>query len=296
MTGLDTLATVIAGGLVLGAIYALMAAGLAAIWTTLGIFNFAHGAFIALGAYVGWQIVEITGGGAGLVLAVAATLVVMFLVGVGFHLLLVRPFERRADIVTTSVITTLAGAAILESVITLVWGPRSKQLARLAGGEIDLGFARFPVNDLVLITIVAASLTLLGWFLGRTRTGRAMRAVSQNREAAELMGLDVPRLYAIAFGLSAALAALAGLFLGGIRFMVPTMGADPLMKALIVVIFGGVARFTSPIYAALIVGLVESVSNYAIGLYWTPAVLFALMIAVLFAKPSGLFGHHQRTL
>lgn len=294
--GLDAFLSVVAGGLVLGAIYALMAAGLAAVWTTLGIFNFAHGAFIALGAYIGWQLAEIGGDGLGLLLAATASVAAMFVVGVAFHIALVRPFERRSNIVISSVITTLAGAAIIESVIDLVWGPRSKQIARLAEGDIDLGFARFPLNDLVLMGLVAASLALLGWFLGRTGTGRAMRAVSQNREAAELMGLDVPRLYAVAFGLSAALAGLAGIFLGGIRFMVPTMGADPLMKALIVVIFGGVARFTSPIYAALIVGLVESFSNYFVGLYWTPAVLFVMMIAVLFAKPSGLFGQHQRTL
>jgi branched-chain amino acid transport system permease protein len=104
-----------------------------------------------------------------------------------------------------------------------------------------------------------------------------MRAVSQNREAAELMGLDVPPLYALAFGLSAAMAALAGIFLGGLCFMAPIMGTDPLMKA-------------------LIVGMVESFSNYFVGLYRTPAVLFTMMIVVLFLKPSGLFGHHQRTL
>lgn len=296
MMSLDTFMAVAAGGLVLGAIYALMAAGLAAIWTTLGIFNFAHGAFIALGAYIGWQIADAQAGGLGLAVATIGAVAVMFCFGIVFHLILVRPFERRADIVTASVITTLAGAAIIESSINLIWGPRSKQLARFTSGEIDLGFAAFPANDIVLIILVAAALAGLGWFLGRTRTGRAMRAVSQNREAAEFMGLDVPRLYAVAFGISAALAALAGIFLGGVRFMTPTMGADPLMKALIVVIFGGIARFTSPIYAALIVGLVESFSNYFVGLYWTPAVLFTMMIVVLFLKPSGLFGHHQRTL
>jgi branched-chain amino acid transport system permease protein len=287
---------VASGGLVLGALYALMAAGLAAVWTTLGIFNFAHGAFIALGAYIGWQIADAQAAGLGLAAGVAVAVVVLFLAGVLFHLILVRPFERRPDIVTASVITTLAGTAIIESAINLIWGPRSKQLARLGGGEVDLGLIRIPTADLVLIAVVVATLAGLGLFLRRSRTGRAMRAVSQNREAAELMGLDVPRLYALAFGLSAAMAGLAGIFVGGLRFMTPTMGADPLMKALIVVILGGIARFTSPIYAALLVGLVESFSNYFVGLYWTPAVLFAIMIAVLIAKPSGLFGQHQRTL
>jgi branched-chain amino acid transport system permease protein len=296
MISLDTFLAVASGGLVLGALYALMAAGLAAVWTTLGIFNFAHGAFIALGAYIGWQLADAQGAGLGLAAAVVVATVALFVFGILFHLVLVRPFERRADIVTASVITTLAGSAIIESAINLIWGPRSKQLARLGTGEIDLGLIRIPAGDLVLLAVVAATLASLGWFLGRTCTGRAMRAVSQNREAAELMGLDVPRLYALAFGLSAAMAGLAGIFVGGLRFMTPTMGADPLMKALIVVILGGIARFTSPIYAALLVGLVESFSNYFVGLYWTPAVLFAIMIAVLFVKPSGLFGHHQRTL
>jgi branched-chain amino acid transport system permease protein len=296
MISLDTFLAVASGGLVLGALYALMAAGLAAVWTTLGIFNFAHGAFIALGAYIGWQLADAQGAGLGLVAGVVVATGALFAFGILFHLLLVRPFERRTDIVTASVITTLAGTAIIESAINLIWGPRSKQLARLGSGEIDLGLIRFPAGDLVLVAVVAATLAGLGWFLGRTRTGRAMRAVSQNREAAELMGLDVPRLYALAFGLSAAMAGLAGIFVGGLRFMTPTMGADPLMKALIVVILGGIARFTSPIYAALLVGLVESFSNYFVGLYWTPAALFAIMIAVLFAKPSGLFGQHQRTL
>jgi branched-chain amino acid transport system permease protein len=296
MIGLDTFLAVATGGLVLGALYALMAAGLAAVWTTLGIFNFAHGAFIALGAYISWQIADAQGAGLGLVVGLMVATVALFVFGILFHLVLVRPFERRADIVTASVITTLAGTAIIESALNLIWGPRSKQLARLGSGEIDLGLIRLPVSDLVLVAVVAATLAGLGLFLGRTRTGRAMRAVSQNREAAELMGLDVPRLYALAFGMSAAMAGVAGIFVGGLRFMTPTMGADPLMKALVVVILGGIARFTSPIYAALVVGLVESFSNYFVGLYWTPAVLFALMIAVLFAKPSGLFGQHQRTL
>jgi len=296
MIGLETFLAVAAGGIVLGAIYALMAAGLAAIWTTLGIFNFAHGAFIALGAYIGWTLADTQAAGLGLAVGAIGATVAMFFFGILFHLVLVRPFERRPDIVTASVITTLAGAAIIESAINLIWGPRSKQLERMVSGEIDLGVFSFPINDLVLIGLVAIALAGLGWFLGKTRTGRAMRAVSQNREAAEFMGLDVPRLFALAFGISAAMAALAGIFLGGIRFMAPTMGIDPLMKALIVVIFEGIARFTSPIYAAMIVGLVESFSNYFVGLYWTPAVLFTMMIVVLFLKPSGLFGHHQRTL
>ena len=92
------------------------------------------------------------------------------------------------------------------------------------------------------------------------------------------------------------MAALAGVFIGSLRFMNPSFGADPLMKSLIVVILGGVARFTSPIAAAFVVGLAEAFSTFFLGLYWSPAVLFGMMIAVLVVKPEGLFSRRTKTL
>jgi len=293
---LETLLSICVGGVVLGALYALMATGLAVVWTTLGVFNFAHGAFIVIGAYVAWQVSSAGPGSAMLLAGAGAAIVCLFVLGVLFHRLLVKPFERKASLVLLSVATTLAGATILEGATNLVWGPRSKQIAPIIPGNIEWAGVALSRNELVMIVIAVAILTAVGLFLNRSSTGRAMRAVAQNREAAQLLGLDVGRLYAIAFGLSAALAGVAGLFIGSIRFMSPTMGAEPLMKALIVVIFGGVARFTSPIFAAFVVGLVEAFSTYYVGLYWTPAVLFMLMIAVLVIKPEGLFGRHERTV
>jgi len=292
----DTLLFVITGGLVLGALYALMATGLAVVWTTLGIFNFAHGAFIAAGAYIAWQISSAEASGLGYAAGALGSVVGMFFVGVACYALLVKPFERQPNLVLLSVITTLAGASVLESGIDILWGSRSKQLPRIVDGDVSLAGVTISANEAVLMVFVLVILTVLGLFLRRAPAGRAMRAVAQNRESAQLMGLDVPRLYAIAFGLSAALAAFAGVFVGSIRFMTPTMGSDPLMKALIVVIFGGVARFTSPIFAAFIVGLIEAFATFYAGLYWAPAVLFAIMIVVLIIKPEGLFGKYQRTV
>jgi branched-chain amino acid transport system permease protein len=292
----DTLALILLGGVVLGALYALMATGLAMVWTTLGIFDFAHGTFIALGAYIAWQIASSEASGAGLFAGTAASIIGMFCIGVLIYFLLIKPFERSPDIVVKSVITTLAGATILENVISLIWGPRNKQLGALLTGDISAFGLVISRNEAAVVVLALLILTGLGLFLQRTRLGRAMRAVAQNREAAQLMGIDVAWLYAIAFGLSAALASLAGIFIGSIRFMTPSMGADPLMKALIVVIFGGIARFTGPIYAAFIVGMLEAVLTYAVGLYWSPTVLFVIMIVVLVAKPEGLFGRHRKSV
>lgn len=291
-----TLFLVLKGGIVLGALYALMATGLSLVWTTLGIFNFAHGAFIALGAYVAWQFSNADAWNLPLFPAILLTSAVMFAMGALMHFLLVKPFERRADVVLISVITTLAASAIIENGLLLIWGPRSKRIPPLGEGDVALAGLSLATSEIILLTLVLAILLGIGMFLRYARPGRIMRAVSQNREAAELLGLNVPLYFAIAFGLSAVTAGLAGVFVGTIRFMNPAMGAEPLMKALIVVIFGGVARFSSPIYAAFIIGLLEAFSIYVVGLYWAPAVLFFTMIVVLLIKPEGLFGKHQRTL
>jgi branched-chain amino acid transport system permease protein len=293
---LGALAGILLGGLVLGALYALMATGLALVWTTLGIFDFAHGTFIAVGAYLAWQVGSSEAFGAGYLVGALGSIVGMFFLGVLVYFALIRPFERSPDIVVKSVITTLAGATILENAITLIWGPRNKQLGALLPGDLSIFGVVISRNEASVIVLALLILAGLGLFLQRSRTGRAMRAVAQNREAAQLMGIDVIRLYAAAFGLSAALASLAGIFIGSIRFMNPVMGADPLMKALIVVIFGGIARFTGPIYAAFIVGLLESLTTYAVGLYWSPTVLFVIMILVLIIKPEGLFGRYRRSV
>lgn len=293
---LETLNLILLGGIVLGALYALMATGLALVWTTLGIFNFAHGTFIALGAYIAWQIASTDASGAGLLAGAAVSIIGMFVIGMLIYYLLIKPFERSPDIVVKSVITTLAGATILENVINLVWGPRNKQLSPLLGGDMSILGITISRNEMAVVALALVILAALGVFLQRAPLGRAMRAVAQNREAAQLMGIDVERLYAIAFGLSAALAALAGILIGSTRFMNPSMGSDPLMKALIVVIFGGIARFTGPIYAAFIVGLLEAVMTYVVGLYWSPTVLFAIMIVVLVAKPEGLFGRYRKSV
>jgi branched-chain amino acid transport system permease protein len=294
--GMQTLVSIVTSGIVLGVLYSLMAFGLAIVWTTLRIFNFAHGAFIAVGAYIAWQFGSHDGFGLGFWPGAAIAVLAMFVLGVVFQFLLIRPFERQNNIVLLTVITTLAGADILDNLLNVVWGPRSKQIAPALAGDLKFGLLRISGNEMVMIIVVAVTLVLIGWFLLRTPLGRSMRAVAQNREAAQLMGLNVPMLYALTFGLAAAMAGLAGVFIGSIRFMTPSMGDDPLQKALVVVILGGVARFTAPLYAAFVVGMIEAFATYYVGLYWTPAVLFVLMILVLVAKPEGIFGQRQRSV
>lgn len=293
---MNTFMFVLTSGVLLGGLYALMATGLAVVWTTLGVFNFAHGAFVALGAYIAWQVTQFAAGGLGFVIASVLSVVIMFVLGFLLHFALIKPFERNANVVLLAVISTLAAASIIENSLLLTWGPRDKQIVSPITTRVDVFGASINTFDFVLMAVALLALAAMALFLRKTTTGRTLRAAAQNREAAELMGLNVPLLFAITLGLSAASAALAGVFVGSIRFINPSLGADPLMKSLVVVILGGVARFSSPIYAAFVVGIAESFSAYLLGLYWTPAVLFAMMIAVLLIKPEGLFGHRSKTL
>ena len=294
--GFDTFMFILVSSVLLGGLYALMATGLAVVWTTLGVFNFAHGAFVALGAYIAWQVTQWTAGGMGFVIASGLSIIAMFGLGFVLHFALIKPFERNVNVVLLAVISTLAAASIIENGLLLGWGPRDKQIVPPISSRVEFFGASINAFDIVILAVALLALFAMALFLRKTTTGRTLRAAAQNREAAELMGLNVPVLFAITLGLSAAAAALAGIFVGSIRFINPSFGADPLMKSLVVVILGGVARFSSPIYAAFAVGVTESFSAYFLGLYWTPAVLFAMMIAVLLIKPEGLFGHRSKTL
>lgn len=279
-----------------GSLYAMMAVGLALIWTTLGVFNFCHGVFMTLGAYFAWQFVDANAWG--LPLAVSLPLALLTVAAVGFlvQASVVRPFVGRSDIVLVAVITTLAASSVMQNGTLLLWGPRPKMLPPLAPGTLNVAGIGIAAHQVVIILLTPVILGALWLFLNRMRIGLALRAVAQNEDACHLVGIHVTALYALAFGIAAALAALAGVFFGGFRFMAPSMGNDPLSKALVVVIFGGVANITGPILAAYIIGLFEAVSTYFIGFYWTPTLLFVVLIAVLMIKPEGLFAGRTRGL
>ncbi|WP_413990765.1 branched-chain amino acid ABC transporter permease [Labrys okinawensis] len=285
---MDTLIATLVSGLVLGSLYALMASGLSVVWTTLGVFNFAHGALMMVGAYLAWTISEPLGLGplAGVLIgAIGAGLV-----GVVIERLLVRPYYNNRNMLLITAMTTLAATIILERGAQMIWGPRIKQLPRLIGGEANIFGTVISAHEALLIVLAPAVLILLWRFTVVSNRGRSLRAVGQNPDSAALIGIDVPIAFAMAFGISAALAGLTGALLGSLRFITPTMGSDPLTKAMIVVIFGGLGSLGSTAGAAYLIGFIEAFLVLWIGLYWTPFALFLLMIMVLLLRPNGIFG------
>ncbi len=284
----ETLIATLVSGLVLGSLYALMASGLSVVWTTLGVFNFSHGALMTLGAFIAWTVSEAAG--LGLAAGVACGVAGAALMGTIIERLLVRPFYGNRNMLLITVMTTLAAMIIIEKGSQIIWGARLKQLPRIIDGNVSIFGATISAHEALIVVTAPAVLLLLWWFVSVTRIGRSLRAVGQNQESAALIGIHVPGAFALAFGLSAALAGLTGVLLGSIRFITPALGSEPLVKAMIVVIFGGLGSLGATVGAAYVIGLLEAFLVLSVGLYWTPSVLFLLMITVLVLRPGGLFG------
>jgi len=281
-------------GLFQGSLYAIMAVGLGLVWMTGGVFNFSHGALIALGAYVCWALSDPGGLDLGLYASLALAVCLIGATGWLLQWGLVRPFIGTRDIVLTVVILTLAAGSFLEHLTLELWGPRAKQLPPLAAGTVSFDDFTGSLNQLLILAITPCVLVAIWLFLHRTRFGLSLRAVSQNIDASLLIGLKPNILFGISFAVSASLAALAGIFLGSFKFISPGMGTEPLTKALIVVIFGGIGSLGGTILAAYLVGLIEAISTYFFGLYWTPSILILLMITTLMLRPQGLLAVQKR--
>jgi len=146
------------------------------------------------------------------------------------------------------------------------------------------------LQEVLIIVLTPVTLLLLHFFLKLSKLGLAIRAVAQNDDFARLVGINVNQIYPQTFVVSSMLAGLAGLMLGGLFFILPTMGSEPLLRAFVVVVFGGLGSLPGTIVGSYVIGLIEQSSAYVFSLYWAPVVLFATLILVLIFRPRGLMG------
>lgn len=289
----ETLVAILVSGAVAGSLYALMASGLSLVWGTLRMFNFAHGTLLMLGAYTAWYLSNGRALDLGLGVGIPGALIVIALAGVILYVLLVRPFIARPGADLVVIITTLAGASFLQNGAQVVFGPRYKQLDRVVKGQIEIFNTAIGLQETLIIIITPVILLLLALFLKRTKLGLAVRAVEQNRDSALLAGVNVGSIYPLVFAVSAALAALAGVLLAGLFFITPVMGSDPLLRAFIVVVFGGLGSLPGTVVGAYVIGIIEAIAVFFVGLYWAPVVLFIVLILVMIVRPTGLMGGQE---
>lgn len=281
------LAQVIVGGLLLGAIYALFSAGLTLIWGMMNFINFAHGEFVMLGMYVALLTVAwLHGGPAAFILAAA---IALCLLGVLIYFGLVRHVLRGPML--AQILSTFGLALLLRYIAFWIFSANVVSLPQTAlSGVINLGGIFMPLPHLVA-GLAAAALTLaLHLLLTRTPMGSRLLAVAEDRNAAMLMGIRPDRMQAIAWGLSAGSAGLAGALMATAYPWSPSVGETFALTAFVVVALGGFGSVPGAMIAGLLIGLIQALSAFYLGPIYKDVVVYGLFVALLWFRPQGLMG------
>lgn len=285
---MDVVIQIIASGLTLGAMYAVSTIGLALVYGALNMLNMAHGAILALGGYICLYAITVLGLPA--VMGVAAAMAVCGVAGLLIYHLAARPMLRSPDFETRIFIATIGIGMVLENTVLKLFGPQPKAQPLSLPGALTIGGVSVPLQNLLILGVAVAMMAAVAWLLGRTRTGRAIRATAQNREAAQLMGIRIGRVYAQVLMLSGALAAISGIMISSMSGLLPNMGANPMLKAFVICVVAGLGQVQGAVAAALVLGLLEAAIQYVLGVQYSFAILLLIVIGVLIWRPYGLFG------
>lgn len=286
-------------GLVISVFYALTALGLSLIFGVLRIVNFAHGELYMMGGFAYYVLTVPLG--VPPVLAVPSASVAVFLVGAVLEWLLIRPIHQgkvdRPD--EYAIMITFALAILLQNLALSVFGPWSQRPPAVFQGRVEIGALIISGDRLAAAAIGIALIVATILVLQYSWAGKAVRAVSQDREATEVLGVNVNLAGMFAFGVGAALAGAAGALMGPVFNVTPTMGVIPVVKAYVVVVLGGLGSLRGAILGALILGQAEIVAMILIpdttrALAYKDAYGLALLILVLLLRPQGLFGEEGR--
>ena len=285
--GAMTLLQVIAGGLLLGAVYALFSSGLTLIWGMMNVINFAHGEFVMIGMYLAFLIVTYLHGGP-LVFGPAAA-AALFLFGIVVYYALIRHVMRGPML--AQILSTFGLALLLRYLAFWIFTANFKTLPEnLIPGVIDIGGIRLCMPQ-VVAGVVALLLTLgMHLLLTRTVIGSRLLAVSEDRQAAMLMGIRPDRMQALAWGLSAGGTGIAGALIATFYYISPTVGESLALTAFVVVTLGGFGSVPGAMLAGLLIGVIQSLSSYWLGPVYKDIIVYALFVAVLWVRPEGLFG------
>lgn len=289
---IELIAQVIVAGILLGGVFALIAAGLNIIFGVVRIINFAHGELVMLGMYATFFLHSIWGIDPYLsILAVAPSL---FLVGVIVQRLVIQPILDASAI--SKIFATVGLSLVLMNLALILFGGDFRSV-QTPYSDATIGIGPINVNVPRLIAFVVALVLFAGLYslLRYTFIGKAFQAVAEDHSTAQLMGIRVERLYLLAFGLGAALAGVAGALLMPFTTVYPTVGISYTLVAFVVVVLGGLGNMTGTLLGGLIIGLTDSFSATFLSPSLSTATYFVLFVVVLLVRPSGLFGKGKGT-
>ena len=278
----------ILNGLISGSMYALIGSGIALVYGTMKVLNLAHGEFYMLGGYFTWYLAVSLG--INPAIAIPAAVAIAFCLGMLIQKLTVEYLILRDNWAFTTIAATMGLSIILQNAALLVFGANFNTVPSYVSGVMVLGDIRISWQRVLIFIVALATIGFMTWLLKYTRLGWSIRATSQDRDAAQVVGIPVKRVYMICFGLAAALGALAAAMLAPINAINPWSGMPVLLKGFVVVVLGGLGSFPGAIIGGLLLGVVEAVGVQLTSSEWRDVISFTLMIAVIWWRPWGLFG------
>jgi branched-chain amino acid transport system permease protein len=242
-----------------------------------------------LGAYVMYYVAAALG--LPFVVGVAAAGAALFVAGVLIERGLVEPLRRRAgrDWLLDSFVLTIGLMVILQNLALIAFGSERRGVTTLIPGSLDFGEITVTYERLVILGLAIVVVALLAAYVKFTRTGKAIRATAQHPEAAQTLGIDINKIYTIAFGIGASLAGMAGAMLISIFPAFPTVGAQPVLKSFAVVILGGLGNIPGAIAAGFLLGIVEAYAFFFMSAGWQSVITPIIIVLVLIFRPQGLF-------
>ena len=277
-------------GIGLGSVYAIIALGYSMVYGIAKMLNFAHGDVIMVGAYISFCALQYWGFPP--VLSVLAAVLFCTLLGITIERLAYKPLRQASSLAV--LITAIGMSYLLQNLAQLIWGANPKNFPSIITMKsLSLFDGQMIISGSTLVTVAVNVIIMIAltFFTSRTKMGKAMRVVSEDRGAAELMGINVNSTISLTFAIGSALAAIAGVLLcSTYPVLMPTTGSMPGIKAFTAAVFGGIGSIPGALLGGLLLGVIEILGQAYVSTLLSDAIVFAVLIVVLLVKPAGLLG------
>ena len=282
---------ILVSGLTVGAMYAVSTVSLSLVWGALNVLNMGQGAMLAAGGYIAYTAVMSLG--LPIPIAIVVAVIVGALIGGAMYFLIIRFMIGKEGFETNVIVATFGFALILENLVLRLYGAYPlRQPIGLEGGWY-VGATHIPYQNMLLVVVSGVLMVAVAYLLKTTQMGRSIRATAQNREATELMGIRISRVFLLVLLIGGGLAAISGIMLSTLTTLAPTMGYDPMLKAFIICVIAGLGNIYGALISAFVLGLFEVSIQFIFGVRFGFPALLLLVILALVWRPYGVFGKRK---